>query len=186
MPPADREPTPSALRVAQDLGSIKEGVRNLTEGQKRVDKKITGLQRNVADLVTRADCKQHRNDVTEKIDMAVAASAQQHRDGHPAGPRPAFLERAGKQAGAIAAILSLVTMIIVGVVVVARFVASLERAIDADRQAQNTATKVVLQELRKRPEPAIVYQSLAPLPPDAGAPRKRKRRRGRPRNRSTE
>lgn len=172
-----REPDDLLIRFAQDIGTIREGVRNLDEGQRKVDKKITGLQRTVAELVTRADCKARHADVTERIDTALFAAAQ------PAPPqeqgKAGILELAGKKAGAIAAILSLLAMIVVGVVVIARFVGSLERAIDADRKAQETANKELVQALRGSSKPvAPALPAVAPEPDAGPTTRRRRGRRG--------
>lgn len=174
MPPVDREPSHPLLRFAQDIGEIKAGVRSLDDGQRRADKKITDLNRSVAHLVTREDCQAHRDDVTEKIDTALFATVE------PATAprnRRTLLDLAGQKAGAIAAILTLLSMLIVGVIVVSRFVGSLERAIDQDRKQQQMATEQVLSELRKTAAPVVV-QPAAPVKPDAGRPRRRRRRTG--------
>lgn len=169
MPPRERDQTSSLIRFAEDIGEIRAGVKTLDEGQRRVDKKITGLQRNVADLVTRADCSAHRDEVTERIDTALFA--REARGEIPsAAPAPTLLELAGRKAGAIAAILSLVAMLAVGLVVVSRVVASLERAIDRDRKAQAATTRRLIDEVRKARHPAAAPPAWHP---DGGIPARR-------------
>lgn len=162
MPAGNRESTSSLIRFASDIGEIRQGVKGLEEGQRRVDKKITGLQRNVADLVTKADCSAHRDEVTERIDTALFA--REERGEIPAASPPAMLEAAGRKAGEITAILTLVAMLVGGVVVIARFVSSLEMAIDKDRRVQENTNRQILDELKRaRYRPAAI----APQP-DAG------------------
>lgn len=178
MPFSEPESSHPMIRFAQDLGSIKAGVKALDEGQRRVDKKITGLYRTVGELVTKSDCRQLRDSVAKKI--AITASSA---NGTP--ERHGLLESAGKKAGAIAAILSLLAMVAVGMVVVSRFISSLERALDATREAQQRSSSLLLHELRQQAKVSAVASEPIYLPPDAGPPpsngrKARRRRRGHP------
>ena len=167
--PEDPRATSSLFRLAQDVGSIKQGVKQLEDGQREVDRKITGLQRSVAGLVTREDCKASRQDLTARI-------AVERPRRPPSSERPAWLETAGKKAGAASAILGLLAMLVVGLVLVSRFVSSVERAIEADRKEQLRQTTQVLDEIRSSQRPPIIIQQPAQPPPDAGPARKRRRR----------
>lgn len=168
MPTDDRHPS---LRLAQDLGAIKQGVKTLDEGQREVDRKITGLQRTVATLVTKEDCRTHRVDLMDRVKRASGAI----RTMAP-GARPGLLESAGRKAGAIAAILALLSMLLGGLVVLSRFVGQVERTLETSRKEQAAQTTEVLRELRAPKPPTVIYQSV-PVYPDAGSRHRRRRRR---------
>jgi hypothetical protein len=164
----------TTIRLAQDIGAIKQGVKTLGEGQKEVDRKITGLQRAIGDLVTRDDCRSHRADLADRVRRPV-----------PSGSRSAIRERLGplellgRKAGAVTAIFGLLAMMVVGTIVVARFVSSLERALERDRVEQKRQTGQVLNEIRSREPQPIIIQNRPVVPPDAGTGRRRTRRKRR-------
>lgn len=169
MPTDDRHPS---LRLAQDIGAIKQGVKTLDEGQREVDRKITGIQRTIATLVTKEDCRTFRGDLTDRIKRPPSGSSKPL----PADARPTLLEMAGRKAGAIAAILALLSMMLGGLVVLSRFVSSLERTMEVSRAQQAKRTDELLHQLRQPRQPIVIQQQV-PARPDAGAPRRRRRTR---------
>jgi hypothetical protein len=152
--------------TARILGRIEAGVENLKEGQNETNEKVSGLHRTVADLVTKDDCKDHRVVLCKKFDAKLEAQAvEDTTEAFVAQPGP--LERLGKKAGAIAAILGLVGMLLAGLIWFSRLIGSVERTLAADRQAQKVATKKMLEELR-RPKPSVVVHQPVLVYPDAG------------------
>lgn len=178
MPPdGDRgDPSYPMLQVFKDIGSIKKGIENLEGGQGELDQKVSGLHRTVADLVTKEDCKDHRDVFCKKVDaklevVAVAVAEE------PTGAKNGLLERMGKKAGALMAILALLGVVGGGLLVLSRFIGSVERTLAADRKEQKQVTAKMLKQLAKPQEPVVVREKVY-VYPDAG-PRRRPRRRPR-------
>lgn len=158
------------LKFAEDLGHIKRGVHNLEDGQREVDEKVSGLYKTVANLVTKDDCKLHRDTTTE---IVIPESTFPP----PSSPlQLPLLERMGKTAKALTAIIALVGLIGAILLAASRFIASVETALEKDRQAQQVQQKALIQEFQKAREPVIVHKPVY-VYPDAGTRRRRRRRR---------
>jgi len=164
----DSTPSHPMLQVFKDIGSIKTGIANLEGGQAELDGKVSGLHHTIAGLVTSDECEAHRDALEASMEMAEGPTAQLPPGG------PGLLERAGKHAKAITAILVLLGMVGGILLVMSRLVGSVERTLAADRQAQKAVQAQVLQELKKPQEPVVVREKVY-VYPDAGARRRRRR-----------
>lgn len=156
------EPSHPMITFAADIGAIKKGVENLEKGQEEVDQKVSGLHQTVADLVTKEDCAGHREALTVAEESEAAGS---------------LIDRVGKKAGAILAILALLGTLGGVLLVLSRFIGSVERTLEKDRAEQKQVTQKMLKRLDKPQRPVIVHQPVY-IYPDAG-PRRRPRRRPR-------
>lgn len=153
----------------QDIGKIQKGIENLEGGQEEVNNKVSGLHQQMSRLVTKDECEGHRAEFEEQL--------------APEAPAPSgLLERMGKNAKSITAIIilgSLAGGLLLGL---SRVIGSVEALMTTQRQEQKAATKRVLQQLQK--PPVIIHQPIL-VYPDAGPPPRRRMRtpRRRPRTR---
>jgi hypothetical protein len=169
------------LKFAGDIGKIAEGVENLKDGQKEADEKLSNVHRRMDEMVTKPDCREHRDnlrrDVTGQFE-AKLETAFAEEEPIVSGPPPVqsngFLDRAAKNAKAITAILIFLGVAGGAILWFARTVAQLDERWATASQRQKAQTKAVLEELRKPQEPLIVYQPIE-LKPDAGMESRRMR-----------
>jgi hypothetical protein len=173
------------LQLYKDIGSIKTGIKGLEGGQGELDQKVSGLHRTIADLVTKDDCRDHRDTICSKIE----AVTDEPEEVTGVTESPGTLERVGRKAGAILAVLALLGTLGGGILVLSNFIGSMKRTLDRDRMVQQQVTQKVLQRLDEPPKPVVVHQPVYVYPLDAGVrrrrPRRRPRRRASPRRRAT-
>jgi hypothetical protein len=155
-------PDKTLLQFAEDIGSIKKGVDNLEQGQNDLaecqndlDKKISGLHRNVADLVTKPECEEHR--------AALQAEATGILN------QPGILESIGRRAKYLLAIGALVVMCGSALLVLYRLAGRVEARL-AEPAKQSPVVYI--------PTPVILRPDAA-VKPDAKPKRRRGRRGGR-------
>ncbi len=158
------------LQFAEDIGSIKKGVDNLEIGQAaqaeaavEMDEKISGLHKNVAELVTADECAA-RHESHEELHAEEMTGLMN---------QPGILERFGKRAKYLLAIGALVTMFGGALVVLYRL---------AGRVEAKLAEPAKPAQLIYVPQPTpVALPPDASIKPDAKPTPKRRRgaRRGR-------
>lgn len=158
MPPND--PSYPMLKIVEDLGAIKEGVSTL---KPKVDEIHSSM-------VTKEDCKDHRDALCKKVDAKLKVVSPQEID-EP--EKAGLLERVGKKAGAIAAILTLVGLVGTALLVLSRMVARVDHVLAAQQVEDKQSRARFLKEIRRAPEPVIVHQPIL-VYPDAGLRRARR------------
>lgn len=163
------------MQFAEDIGAIKSGIASLETSQARTEKKITGLQQAVSGLVAKEDCREHRQRINGRVD---ALQGPDRTAAVAAESRASLLEKLGKNAGALTAIITLVGIMVGGAIATARLVASVEAVLDKERRASSAQMTQILDEVRKQPEPVVVHEKVY-VQPDAG-PAKRRQRKRRP------
>lgn len=163
--PSDRD---YLMQIAGDMGGMRKGVENLEKGQTELDEKISGIHRNIADLVTTEECEAHRAEMAAVDDDT----------GQVPVPQNGLLKRLGDNAKAIMAILTLVAFVAGALLLLARFVGKVEVALATDRKQQQKMIKKLVEPVR----PVVIQQPIRYVYPDAG-PKRRPRypRRRRPR-----
>lgn len=172
MPLAD-DPAPShpMLKVYSDIGTITQGIKNLEkgqdklgQGQEEVEKKISGLYRNVGNLVTKDECS-----TRHPLGKHLTPES-------PMVGTPSLLQRAADNAGNITKILTLVASLVIGLWAVHKFSTRLEATLArAEVQTEKTTQKLI-KSIENQPEPRVVYVPV-PASPDAGLVQPRRPRR---------
>jgi hypothetical protein len=120
--------------------------------------------------------------VTTEICVAKHDEIATAINGHmaPHEPPVGLLARAAENAGSITKILTLVSVLGVGLWAVHKFVVRMETALDRQSGQQTQATKRLMTRLDTPMEPQVVYVPVV-VKPDAGVRRRPPRRAYRPR-----
>jgi len=135
-------------RLYEDIGTIKKGIEGLEDQNETLTKKVDQLN---GKAVTHDECHARSGKICDKVDktnnkideikeimkqeiLDTKAEVSQVTCSGPAKENKPWILRAGKYAGAIAAVLALLGMLGGGILMLSRFISQVETSLTTSRR----------------------------------------------------